>query len=123
MTTELSNDAVGDSYSLVARSLQGARPQRDRLVGDDMAMTASSDPFGWVGQDLNSKYHVERVVGEGGFGVVYRAMHQGLHEPVAIKCLKIPGSLADRDRATFEQSFLDEGRLLHRRPLVLHPAG
>lgn len=114
MTTELSNDAVGDSYSLVARSLQGARPQRDRLVGDDMAMTASSDPFGWVGQDLNSKYHVERVVGEGGFGVVYRAMHQGLHEPVAIKCLKIPGSLADRDRATFEQSFLDEGRLLHR---------
>ena len=77
-------------------------------------MTASPDPFGWAGHDLNGKYHVERVVGEGGFGVVYRAMHRGLGEPVAIKCLKMPGSLAEKERAAFEQSFLDEGRLLHR---------
>jgi formylglycine-generating enzyme required for sulfatase activity len=77
-------------------------------------MTASPDPFGWAGHDLNGKYHVERVVGEGGFGVVYRAMHRGLNEPVAIKCLKMPASLAGQDRAAFEQSFLDEGRLLHR---------
>ena len=82
-------------------------------------MTASPDPFGWAGHDLNGKYHVERVVGEGGFGVVYRAMHRGLGEPVAIKCLKMPGSLAEKERAAFEQSFLDEGRLLQRGTLPL----
>jgi len=77
-------------------------------------MTTPLDPFGWTGQNLNGKYHVDRVVGEGGFGVVYRAMHRGLGEPVAIKCLKMPTSLAGEERARFEQSFLDEGRLLHR---------
>src|SRR5690242_18366670 len=73
-----------------------------------------SDPFGWVGQTIDGKFRVEEVVGEGGFGVVYRAQHLGLGEPVAVKCLKIPGSLPASDRERFHQSFLEEGRILRR---------
>jgi formylglycine-generating enzyme required for sulfatase activity len=73
-----------------------------------------SDPFAWVGSTLGGKYRVESVVGEGGFGVVYRAQHLGLGEPVAVKCLKIPPALPPEERERFHQSFLDEGRLLRK---------
>lgn len=73
-----------------------------------------SDPFGWVGQTIDGKFRVEAVVGEGGFGVVYRAQHLGLGELVAVKCLKIPASLPPADREKFHQSFLEEGRILRR---------
>lgn len=73
-----------------------------------------SDPFTWVGQTIDGKFRVEQVVGEGGFGVVYRAQHLGLGEPVAVKCLKIPGALPPAERERFHQSFLEEGRILRR---------
>lgn len=74
----------------------------------------NSDPFAWVGQTIDGKFRVDQVVGEGGFGVVYRAQHLGLGEPVAIKCLKIPPALSPEDRDKFHQSFLEEGRILRR---------
>ncbi|MRG91559.1 bifunctional serine/threonine-protein kinase/formylglycine-generating enzyme family protein [Polyangium spumosum] len=79
-----------------------------------MASAAPADPFAWVGQTIDGKFHVEAVVGEGGFGVVYRALHLGLGEPVAVKCLKIPPSLEPEERERFHQSFLEEGRLLRK---------
>ncbi|WP_438014403.1 SUMF1/EgtB/PvdO family nonheme iron enzyme [Sorangium sp. So ce315] len=75
---------------------------------------APSDPFGWVGATIGGKYRLDAVVGEGGFGVVYRGHHLGLDEPVAVKCLKQLGSLAPAERASFQRTLLDEGRLLHR---------
>ncbi|WP_437730782.1 SUMF1/EgtB/PvdO family nonheme iron enzyme [Sorangium sp. So ce1335] len=75
---------------------------------------APSDPFGWVGATIGGKYRIDAVVGEGGFGVVYRGHHLGLDEPVAVKCLKQLGSLAPAERASFQRMLLDEGRLLHR---------
>ncbi|MDI1447786.1 bifunctional serine/threonine-protein kinase/formylglycine-generating enzyme family protein [Polyangium sp. 6x1] len=79
-----------------------------------MASAALADPFAWVGQTIDGKFRVEAVVGEGGFGIVYRALHLGLGEPVAVKCLKIPSSLAPDERERFQQSFLEEGRLLRK---------
>ncbi|WP_437980283.1 SUMF1/EgtB/PvdO family nonheme iron enzyme [Sorangium sp. So ce117] len=73
-----------------------------------------SDPFGWVGATIGGKYRLDAVVGEGGFGVVYRGQHLGFDEPVAVKCLKLLGSLAPAERASFQRMLLDEGRLLHR---------
>ncbi len=72
------------------------------------------DRFGWVGHTIADKYEVESIVGEGGFGVVYRAHHKGFAEAVAVKCLKVPGALKPSDRKAFLETFLAEGRLLHQ---------
>ena len=77
-------------------------------------MHQDPDPFGWVGHEIDGKYRIDRVIGEGGFGVVYQAYHRGLRENIAVKCLKVPPSLGGAQRAQFEETFLEEGRLLHR---------
>ncbi len=40
-----------------------------------------------VGSLLAGKYRVDRVLGQGGMGVVVQAMHMQLHQPVAVKFL------------------------------------
>ncbi|WP_438022931.1 bifunctional serine/threonine-protein kinase/formylglycine-generating enzyme family protein [Sorangium sp. So ce233] len=75
---------------------------------------APSDPFGWVGATIGGKYRLDAVIGEGGFGVVYRGHHLGLDEPVAVKCLKLLSNLAPAERESFQRMLLNEGRLLHR---------
>lgn len=70
-----------------------------------------SDPFQILGTVLDGKYRVDRVLGEGGFGVVYGGLHLIIGQPVAIKCLKqISGAAADQQR--FTESFLREARVL-----------
>src|SRR6516162_4296398 len=73
-----------------------------------------SDPFGWVGHTVAGKFRVDAFVAEGGFGVVYRALHVGFNAPVALKCLKLPARLQGNDREKFLEAFLAEGRLLHQ---------
>ena len=56
------------------------------------------------------RYHIEEVIGRGGFGVVYRAtMHgeDGFEKPVAIK-------LVDSDQGDAFDRLIDEARLLGR---------
>ncbi len=70
------------------------------------------DTLGLVGVTIDDKYVVEAVVGEGGFAVVYRALHKLWQKPVAIKCFK---SLMDASPALREQllkDFVQEGALL-----------
>lgn len=45
------------------------------------------DPFELVSTTIDSKYRVDQVVGEGGFGVVYQGFHKVFEHPVAIKCV------------------------------------
>ena len=40
------------------------------------------------GAIIDAKYRVDRVLGEGGLGLLVEAFHLGLHERVALKCLK-----------------------------------
>ncbi len=75
-------------------------------------MSLDADPFGLVGGTLDGKYDVERVVAEGGFGVVYRATHCGLRRPVAIKVLKTPSGLDPALRGPFLEKFAQEARLI-----------
>ncbi|HEY6555747.1 MAG TPA: protein kinase [Polyangiaceae bacterium] len=79
-----------------------------------MAASNVDDPFAWTGATIDGKYRVDALVGEGGFGVVYRAYHLGFGEKVAIKCLRIPPTLIGGERDRFFSSFLSEGRLLHQ---------
>lgn len=71
------------------------------------------DVFGWVGAVIDDKYEIERVVGEGGFGVVYRARHRGFGEAVAVKCLKLD-ALPEAKRALFLEAFRAEGSIMFR---------
>jgi serine/threonine protein kinase len=72
----------------------------------------AEDVFGIVGSLQAGAYRVIRVVAEGGFGVVYRAHHEGFRADVAIKCLKIPGSLSAEQKQGFLLRFREEGELL-----------
>ena len=74
----------------------------------------AQDVFGIVGSLQAAMFRVERVVAEGGFGVVYRAYHEGFKAAVALKCLKIPTSFTAQQRAAFLQKFQDEGEVLFR---------
>ena len=73
-----------------------------------------SDPFELCGVTIADKYRVVSLVGTGGFGVVYRAVHTGFGEPVAVKCIKLPGELGAREREELLTRLQDEGRVLHR---------
>jgi serine/threonine-protein kinase len=61
--------------------------------GDELA----PHPFGLAGALLDGKYRVDRLVAEGGFGVVYAGHHIVLDVPIAIKVLKTkPGDLVEQ---------------------------
>ncbi len=72
---------------------------------------SAKDPFGLVGATIDGKYAILRVVGEGGFGVVYAARHQVLGSEVAVKVLKPQGgTVAEQTQLT--DAFLREARVL-----------
>lgn len=79
-----------------------------------MTTTPGYDPFGLIGQVLDGQFRVDRYVGEGGFSVVYRGHHLGLNEPIAIKCLKLPGQLGSALVESFVRRFRDESRLHYK---------
>jgi serine/threonine protein kinase len=83
------------------------------------ASGATPDPFGLVGVRLEGKYDIQSVVAEGGFGVVYRAMHRTLHKTIAVKVLKVPESLSDAHRKEFLDKFAQEARTIAQ---FEHPA-
>lgn len=72
-------------------TVQPTLTKSDRLVG-------SQPPT-----PLSERYAIGEVIGKGGMGVVYRAVHRHLNKPMAIKVLR---SDIDRDR------FLREAQLL-----------
>ena len=70
------------------------------------------DPFELIGTTIEGKYRVASVIGDGGFGVVYRGVHTGFGELIAIKCLKIPRDLDEKHRGELLEQLKEEGRLL-----------
>jgi eukaryotic-like serine/threonine-protein kinase len=84
----------------------------------------AEDVFGIVGSVIAGAYHVEAVVAEGGFGVVYRAHHGGFRAPVALKLLKVPPQSSEQ-QAAFLELFRAEAELSFRLsasiPTVVRP--
>jgi formylglycine-generating enzyme required for sulfatase activity len=70
------------------------------------------DPLSLNGKTIADKYRIERLVGEGGFAVVYRAMHAIWNKPVAIKFFNGLSSAPADQRGEFQQAFIQEGALL-----------
>lgn len=75
-------------------------------------MTNQRDPLGVLGLTVAEKYRVERLVGEGGFAVVYRAEHTIWKKPVAIKFFNGLSSAPVDQRDLLQQAFIQEGALL-----------
>ncbi len=78
------------------------------------------DVFGLMGTTLGQQYRVEGIIGEGGFGLVYRATHLAFERMVAVKLLKVPHYFTAEARQSLEERFRDEARLLAR--LGQHPS-
>jgi serine/threonine-protein kinase len=60
-----------------------------RQVAAVATSARNNDPFGLVGTSFDAHYEIQRVVGEGSFGVVYAALHRELRKHRAIKVLKV----------------------------------
>jgi serine/threonine protein kinase len=71
------------------------------------------DPFGLSGTLLEGQYRIDDVVGEGGFGVVYRGRHLALEQPIAIKVLKGLDGGEPTINAFVLEKFRAEARLLY----------
>jgi serine/threonine-protein kinase len=74
----------------------------------------TTDLYGIEGQVLDGQFRVDRAIGEGGFSVVYRGLHIGLDEPVAIKCLKLQSPLASSVVDGIVRRFRDESKIHYR---------
>lgn len=72
-----------------------------------------ADDFGLVGATID-QLRFEKVVDGGGFGLVYKATHEGLGEPVAVKCLRLHSTVDEEMTEQFMQRFKDETRILYR---------
>jgi serine/threonine protein kinase len=75
---------------------------------------AGTDPFGLVDQLLDEQFRVDKFVGEGGFSLVYKGLHLGLEEAIAIKCLKLPKVMGTAMVDSFVRRFREESRLHYR---------
>jgi serine/threonine-protein kinase len=76
-----------------------------------LAEAGPRDPFALVGTVVEGRYLVERFVGCGGYGAVYRAQHLRLASPIALKVLRLSDSLSAERRAAVVERFAAEGRL------------
>jgi eukaryotic-like serine/threonine-protein kinase len=74
----------------------------------------TTDLYGIEGQVLDGQFRVDRAIGEGGFSVVYRGLHIGLDEPVAIKCLKLQAPLQSSVVDGIVRRFRDESKIHYR---------
>lgn len=72
----------------------------------------ANDPLNLTGKTVAEKYRVESVVGEGGFAVVYRAIHTIWDQPVAIKFFSGLSSAPPEHRKLLHDNFIKEGALL-----------
>ncbi|PCC69916.1 serine/threonine protein kinase [Nannocystis exedens] len=69
-------------------------------------MWPADGPDPLLGHTLADRYRLERVIGHGGMGTVYRAEHVVIRKPVAVKVL----DAAHSERRTEVERFLNEAR-------------
>jgi serine/threonine-protein kinase len=75
------------------------------------------------GADFGPRYRIERMLGEGGMGAVYKAYDRDLDRTIAIKLLQ-PGLMANPDALQrFKQELLLASKISHRNILRIHDLG
>jgi serine/threonine-protein kinase len=82
----------------------GAETSEERPSGTNQKAPRGPDPY--IGCTIDDRYHVERILGEGGMGVVYRCRHTIIGKKVAMKVLR--ADLARNEEVT--ERFLNEAK-------------
>ena len=72
---------------------------------------SATDPM--IGAVLDGRYKVEKLLGRGGMGRVYRAEHVGIGRAVAVKVLDPRGGFESSARQRFEREAIATGKLRH----------
>ncbi len=75
-------------------------------------MSSSPDVNLLIGRVVADKYLIEELVGEGGFGVVFRARHQIWDQPVALKCFTALSNAPESIRDGLLEQFVQEGKIM-----------
>ncbi len=91
------------------RRLLAAAPTTEGVNTLDAVVSGTPPPSkvdAYVGKTIDGRYLVERVLGEGGMGVVYAGRHKVIDKKVAIKVLR--GEMASDSELT--ERFLQEAR-------------
>ena len=78
---------------------------------------------GWLGQTLDDRYRIVRVLGAGGLGTVYLATHLRLDRPVAIKMLHRELLPSRELRQRFDREVKTLSRLAHPHIVSLTDSG
>lgn len=76
-----------------------------------------------LGATFIDKYRIESLIGKGGFGSVYRAVHTGLGSSVAVKFLLASWARDPVFRARFEREARVLGKLRHPAIVAVHDFG
>ena len=71
------------------------------------------DPDPYIGQVLDEKYRLERLLGRGGMGAVYLATHMGTERYVALKLITPQFMRNEEFVARFKREARAAGRLRH----------
>lgn len=100
---------VADMLRKNASERPDARAVVERLARGASTESSSTEPQGWDrGRLVADRYRIERVIGEGGMGIVVAARHLELGKLVALKVLRKRASPTDEAR------FLREARAAAR---------
>lgn len=97
---------VSDGGTDVTPARSGGTKVADTVAPEEVERTSKdSDPLD-PGEVLGERYEVVEVIGSGGMGVVYRAVHKTIGKPVAIKVLADEFS----HREALVERFMQEAR-------------
>jgi serine/threonine protein kinase/tetratricopeptide (TPR) repeat protein len=99
----------------------GTPLRADATVADPAPPAAPADPL--LGQVLDDKYRLDRRLGEGGMGTVYRATHLLIERPVAVKVLSARLVADDTAKERFRREARAAGRLQHTNAVAVTDFG
>src|SRR5688572_24660208 len=96
-------------FPVVVARVEAQLRNRPKAAGDDGMTAADLGP----GRVLAGKYRLESPIGSGSFGTVYRALHLGLQNMVAVKVLQTASGRSPDALARFQREGIAACRIKH----------